>query len=152
MLSDHPPSEVDRLRQAIAELQDERDKYRHNASKAMREAMELLVEKERLECENSDLKRTMRGLKEDIQRRGEVLVRQQTPDGTGSSEPRNATRDPRELRSNNTRDGNQHETGSLASRMKPLQSPHEAPHRAKIQRDRSQYANEDPPMKRFRQD
>ncbi len=69
MLSDHPPSEVHRLRQAIAELQDERDKYRHNASKAMREAKEFLVEKERLKCENADLKRTMRGLKEDIQRR-----------------------------------------------------------------------------------
>lgn len=31
--------------------------------------------------------------------------------------PRNATRDPRDLRNNSTRDGNQHETGSLASRM-----------------------------------
>ncbi len=69
MLSDHPPSEVDRLHQAIAELQDERDKYRHNASKAMREAMEFLVEKERRKCENADLKRTMRGLKEDLKRR-----------------------------------------------------------------------------------
>ncbi|SJK99178.1 uncharacterized protein ARMOST_02468 [Armillaria ostoyae] len=104
MLSDHPPSEVDRLRQAIAELQDERDKYRHNTSKAMREAVELLVEKERLECENADLKRTMRGLKEDIQRRGEVLVRQQTQARTEQApqNPRNATRDPRESRSNNT--------------------------------------------------
>ncbi len=59
------------LSKTISELKEERDKFRQQTGKTRQELSQLLCEKERVDCENADLKRTVLGLEE---RRKDSLI------------------------------------------------------------------------------
>ncbi|PBK63046.1 hypothetical protein ARMSODRAFT_963588 [Armillaria solidipes] len=62
--TDSLSKENERLSKIISELQGERDKFRQQAGKTRQEFSQLLGEKERVDCDNADLKRTVLGLEE----------------------------------------------------------------------------------------
>ncbi|KAK0457500.1 uncharacterized protein EV420DRAFT_498534 [Desarmillaria tabescens] len=62
--TDSLSKENEHLSKIISELKEERDRFRQQAGKTRQELSELLGEKERIDCENADLKRTVLGLEE----------------------------------------------------------------------------------------
>ncbi|SJL15414.1 uncharacterized protein ARMOST_18911 [Armillaria ostoyae] len=62
--TDSLSKENERLSKIISELKEERDKFRQQAGKTRQELSQLLGEKERVDCDNADLKRTVLGLEE----------------------------------------------------------------------------------------
>ncbi|PBK84170.1 hypothetical protein ARMGADRAFT_1088630 [Armillaria gallica] len=57
--TDSLSKENEHLSKIISELKEERDKFRQQAGKTRQELSQLLCEKERVDCENADLKRTL---------------------------------------------------------------------------------------------
>ncbi|KAK0504490.1 hypothetical protein EDD18DRAFT_1134064 [Armillaria luteobubalina] len=62
--TDSLSKENEHLSKIISELKEERDKFRQQAGKTRQDLSRLLCEKERVDCENADFKRTILGLEE----------------------------------------------------------------------------------------
>ncbi|KAK0445889.1 hypothetical protein EV421DRAFT_1935198 [Armillaria borealis] len=65
--TDSLSKENERLSKIISELKEERDKFRQQTGKTRQELSQLLGEKERVDCDNADLKRTVLGLEERLE-------------------------------------------------------------------------------------